>query len=110
VYHDGYQYLQKEFHLNGVGTIVINPHVPLSANGLHTIQQLIQSQQVKCVFRETEFNDTLVANSLQSMGVKVAELDPLGAHQSKGPATYENIMLAIGKTMQKCLQQQQQKQ
>ena len=31
VYHDGYQYFEKEFELNGVGTVVINPQLPLSA-------------------------------------------------------------------------------
>lgn len=103
VYHDGYQYFEKEFDLHGVGTMVLNPHLPLSANGLKTIQELIQSKHVKCVFRETEFNDTMVRNSLNNMGVKVAELDPLGARLAKGPDNYEKTLIGIGKTMQACL-------
>ncbi len=103
VYHDGYQYFQEEFHLNGIGTIVLNPHLPLSAHSLSTIQQLIKTQHVKCVFRETEFSDTMVRNSLNNMGVTVAELDPLGARLKSGPDNYDKTLFEIGKTMKECL-------
>lgn len=103
VYHDGYQYFENEFHLNAIGTIVLNPHLPLSAHSLHTIQQLIQTRHVRCVFRETEFSDTMVRNSLNNMGVTVEELDPLGARLKPGPHNYEETLLQIGKTMHSCL-------
>ncbi len=105
VYHDGYQYFEDEFQLHAVGTMMLNPHLPLSANGLNMIKQLIQTHHVKCVFRETEFNDTMTQQYLSDVGVTVAELDPLGARLPKGPGIYEKIMLAIGDTLQSCLQQ-----
>lgn len=103
VYHDGYQYFEKEFQLNALGTMVVNPQLPLSAHGLKTIQDLISDKKVRCVFRETEFSDKTIYNSLQNMQVKVAELDPLGAHQKAGPPAYEQTMMAIGETMAMCL-------
>ncbi|MFI4937516.1 MAG: zinc ABC transporter substrate-binding protein [Candidatus Berkiellales bacterium] len=103
VYHDGYQYFEKEFHLNGVGTMIINPHLPLSAHGLSIIRQLIASNHVKCVFRETEFNDTTILNSLKTINVQVAELDPLGARIPKGPDNYQNTLTNLAKTLNGCL-------
>jgi len=103
VYHDGYQYFEKEFQLNAVGTLLINPHVPLSAHGLQTISQLIQSRNVRCVFRETEFNDTLVKNNLAKWHVKSAVLDPLGATFVANTQAYQKLMTHLGETLQDCL-------
>ena len=103
VYHDGYQYLEKEFNLNGAGTIVINPSVPLSGKGLYTIRELIKQKQIVCVFRETEFSDNFVKKTLGELNVKIDELDPLGTRFAPGVGNYEKTMLQIGKTMRDCL-------
>ena len=67
------------------------------------IKNLIQTHHIKCVFRETEFNDTMTKQYLSDSGITVTELDPLGARLPKGPGVYEKIMLAIGDTLQSCL-------
>jgi zinc transport system substrate-binding protein len=105
VYHDGYQYFEKEFNLNAIGTLILNPHLPLSAKSLNQIKQVIKDNHVKCVFRETEFNDNLVRQSLSGINVQVAELDPLGARLPKGPENYQQTLEAIGDTLSQCLQQ-----
>ncbi len=104
VYHDGYQYFEKEFGLHSVGAMIVNPHVPLSAHGLKEIQQLIKTYPIHCVFRETEFSDDFIAAHLKGLGVTVAELDPLGTHFPKGPLNYMQTLEAIGKTLTTCLQ------
>jgi len=103
VYHDGYQYFEKEFNLNSVGTMVINPHLPLSAHGLKTIQNLVKTHQVRCLFYETEFNDKSIPQHLKKLGVKTAELDPLGAKIPQSPKAYEQTMLTLGQTLHECL-------
>ncbi len=105
VYHDGYQYFEKEFDLNAVGTFMLNPHLPLSAKALSEVKQLIQSQGVKCVFRETEFNDSKIELLLSDAGVKFTELDPLGARINAGPDAYQRIMLGLADTFAHCLAQ-----
>lgn len=103
VYHDGYQYFEKEFHLHAAGTLVLNPHLPLSAQGLRAVQKLIKEENIHCVFRETEFQDTTIIKALGSLPIQVAELDPLGVRQPLGPDHYELTMLALGKTFKTCL-------
>lgn len=104
VYHDGYQYFEHEFDLNAKGTMLTNPHLPLSAYGLKKIKEQIKSQHIKCVFRETEFNEKLIQPSLKGTSVKIAELDPLGMRQKEGPENYFQTMMQMGKTMHECLQ------
>lgn len=104
VYHDGYQYFEKDYDLTAVGTMVINPHVPLSANGLAQIKELIHANGIKCVFKETEFNEHIIEKSLGDLPVKIQELDPLGVRIPKGPQHYEQTLLQLGKTLKDCLQ------
>ncbi len=104
VYHDGYQYFEKDFDLKAAGTMVINPHVPLSAHGLAQIKELIQARGVKCIFKETEFSEKIIENSLGKLSVSIKELDPLGARIPQGPLHYEQTLLQLGNTIQECLQ------
>ncbi len=103
VYHDGYQYFEKEFDLHPVGTMMVNPHLPLSANGLNVIKTLIKDHHVHCVFRETEFNDNMT-QQLGSLSVKIAELDPLGTRFPPGPENYAKTLVQMGTTLRECLE------
>jgi zinc transport system substrate-binding protein len=84
---------------------MLNPHLPLSAHSLNALSHQIQAEGVKCIFRETEFNDTMVRQYFSDKGVKVAELDPLGARIPAGVDAYEKIMVQLGHTFQSCLAQ-----
>jgi zinc transport system substrate-binding protein len=103
VYHDGYQYLEQEFNLNGKGSIILNPHVPLSGKALHELKQQINDEQIHCVFTETEFNQTQLEKNLQMLQVNFAELDPLAVKQAPGPSCYIKMMTQTSKIMQDCL-------
>ncbi len=109
VYHDGYQYFENEFNLQAAGTMVLNPHLPLSAHGLTEIKTLIKERDIHCIFKETEFNEKMIENSLGTLPIKIKELDPLGVHFPQGPQLYQQTLLQIGKTLEECLQSEIQK-
>lgn len=102
VYHDGYQYFEKQFNLQAIGSLTTNPHLPLSPRRLKKIRELIKTHHIRCVFKETEFNEQLINNSLHHL-VKVAELDPLGVHQPQGIGNYQKTLLQLGETLHACL-------
>lgn len=66
-------------------------------------KKLIRDKNVKCVFRETEFNDSNIERLLNDAGVSFTELDPLGARIKPGPDAYQEIMLGIATSLQNCL-------
>lgn len=102
VFHDAYQYFERSFHIDSVGSIFINPHLPLSARALHDIQKLIQDHHVQCVYYETEFSQRPLQPILKEMNVQLLELDPLGYRQTLGPKGYEETMLALTEQLMKC--------
>lgn len=102
VFHDAYQYFEKDFSLKNAGTILINPHIPLSAKSIHDIKQIITKHQVQCVYFEPEFNASAIQPLLNNLGVVTQELDPLGVHQAKGPDCYESMMRQIALHLEQC--------
>lgn len=102
VFHDAYQYLEKEFNVQSVGTILINPHVPLTAGALSQVQKLIEKHQVACIFYEPEFNYQPLKPILNQKGLTLLELDPLGMQQKAGLGAYEGMMRLLAKQLTSC--------
>lgn len=105
VYHDGYQYFEHAFHLSARGSIITHSHLPLSAYALRQLRQIIATQKIQCIFRETEFNNPQIQKSLLQLGVRVVELDPLGTRFPPGPEHYFQTLQALGNDLVSGLRQ-----
>lgn len=107
VFHDAYQYFEKEFGLQANGSITINPHIPLSAQRLNHLQGIIQKDNIQCVFSEPEFSRTIVEKLLQQTKTKNFELDPLGARIQTNPnqeeMIYFDLMQELSDSFKACL-------
>ena len=88
VFHDAYQYFDDYFHLNGVGSISLNPEIPPSAQRIQQIHDLLQKQQVSCIFSEPQFNNKIIATLTEGINIYHGELDPLGQDIDIGPNGY----------------------
>jgi zinc transport system substrate-binding protein len=102
VFHDAYQYFEKEFGLHSMGTILLNPHVPLSPKALREIQLLLSKHNIQCIYYEPEFSQQPLKPLLAQSGVTVLELDPLGARQKQGNTCYEDTMLQLASQLLTC--------
>lgn len=107
VFHDAYQYFEKEFGLKALGSITLNPQVPLSAKRLNALQNKIKQEDIQCVFSEPEFSQTLVQKLLDHTSIKNSELDPLGAHikmqAGHEEVFYLDLMRGLGNSFKACL-------
>lgn len=107
VFHDAYQYFEKEFGLKGSGSITLNPQIPLSAKRLKTLQTSIEKQKIRCIFSEPEFSQNLVQKLVSNTNIKSFELDPLGARIIMQPgeeeAFYFDLMRGLGHSFKACL-------
>lgn len=107
VFHDAYQYFEKEFGLKAIGSITLNPQVPLSAKRLSTLQNRIKQDAIQCIFSEPEFSQTLVEKLLTDSSIKNRELDPLGARLKMHPGHeeefYSDLMRGLGNSFKACL-------
>lgn len=102
VFHDAYQYFETEFGVSSIGSILINPHVPLTARALSHIQSLIEKYHVHCIYYEPEYSYQALKPILSKQGLQLLELDHLGVRQAKGLGCYEKMMLALSTQLTTC--------
>ena len=92
VFHSAYQYFETAYHLNGVGSVTIDPDRKPGAKGISEIRKKVQSLKARCVFSEPQFESSLVATIIEDTGAKTATLDPLGSDIPAGPDAYFQLM------------------
>lgn len=105
VFHDAFQYLEKRFGLNAVGSITVSPEVQPGAKRLKEIRDKITKLGAVCVFSEPQFTPKLVSVVVEGTRAKTAELDPLGADLPDGQDLYFDLMRRNAKALADCLSQ-----
>ena len=103
VFHDGYQYFEKRFGLNVVGSITVNPDVPPSGKRLSDLRAKIMRLGAKCVFGEPNFEGKVIATVIEGTGARTGVLDPEGASLPAGPDLYEALMRKLAAGVKECL-------
>jgi zinc transport system substrate-binding protein len=103
VFHNAYQYFTKNYQLKYAGAITQNPNSFSSINKIKQAQKILNNNQVKCVFKEPQFSNTLIETIVQGNNVKIAILDPLGGNIPVGHAHYFELMTQIKDNLLKCL-------
>ncbi len=103
VFHDGYQYLEARYGLTGVGSIMVSPEQPPGARRLHEIRAKISGNGARCVFREPNFDPTLVDRLVEGTEARTGVLDPEGAALAEGPQLYFELMRGLAGSLRNCL-------
>lgn len=92
VLHDGFHYFSNRYHLNGIGSIQLNPAISPSLKRVAELRKKIKQGDVRCVFKEPQFPAKRVYAVTKNLKVKVGSLDPIGlvskAYQHKNHANY----------------------
>lgn len=92
VSHDAFQYFNKYFDLDGVGSITLNPEVPPSIQRVQQIQQLLEADRVRCIFSEPQYSYKIFDSLVKDTNVHVGQLDPLGQDADLGPDGYFKLI------------------
>jgi zinc transport system substrate-binding protein len=103
VFHDAFQYLERRYGLNVVGSISINPEIPPSAKRLTELRRKIQSLSAVCVFAEPQFDTRLVDNLIEGTAARTGTLDPEGGSLDPGPDLYFTLMRKLAAALKTCL-------
>ncbi len=103
VFHDAYQYFEKRFGLNVVGSITIDPEIPPSGKRLSGLRQRIASLGALCVFGEPNFDAKVIAVVTEGTKARSGILDPEGAALTAGPDLYDKLMRSLASGLVKCL-------
>jgi zinc transport system substrate-binding protein len=104
VFHDAYQYFERDFGLNAVGSVTIDTERSPGVRRVQEVRSKIGELQVRAVFSEPQFQSRIVATVIEGSGAKAGVLDPLGADLPEGPEAYFLLIRGMGASILATLQ------
>ena len=102
VFHDAYQYFEKRFNVNVLGAFTVNSDVMPGAEQLAEIREIIEHDNVTCIFSEPQFNPDIIKAVAKDMDIKTGVLDPLGATLTPGKTLYFDLIKNMSKSFKGC--------
>lgn len=103
VFHDAYQYFERNYSLSPVAVITTHPERSPGAASLRELRATLVDQKVDCIFSEPQYQPRLVAMLSQGLPVRHAVLDPLGAEIPPGPQAYLQMMRSMADALTDCI-------
>lgn len=105
VFHDAYQYFDRRYGLDAIGSITVNPENRPGARRLEQIRDKIVTLHARCVFSEPQFEPSLVRTLIAGTDAHTGVLDPEGASLKAGPDLYFALMNGLAESLTRCLTQ-----
>ncbi len=103
VFHDAYQYFEKAFGLNAVGSVALEGDVASSPKQISFIKDKIKKLNASCVFQEPQFDSKLVKIVVEGTNAQIGTLDPLGVNISGKENFYIQLLKNMAKSLKECL-------
>ncbi|MCY3824891.1 MAG: zinc ABC transporter substrate-binding protein [Nitrospinae bacterium] len=103
VFHDAYQYFEKRYGLNAIGSVTLSPEIKPGAARLVEIRKKVRDTKSICVFSEPQFQPKLVKVVMEGTGAGTGVLDPLGADIPAGEDAYFTLLRNMAKSLKGCL-------
>ena len=103
VFHDAYQYLERDYQLAAMGAISVDPEQVSSPIRLREARDNLQVNQISCVFSEPQFPDRAVRTVIAGTDTRIGVLDPLGADLDPGAELYPALLNNLADNMVACL-------
>ena len=103
VFHDAYQYLERRYGLNAVGSITVDPERKPGARRIRAIRDRLAATQARCLFAEPQFNPKVIEGVVGSAPVARGVLDPAGSGITPGPDAYFRLMNTLVDELVRCL-------
>ena len=103
VFHDAYQYFERAFELNAIGSIALENDVASSPKQISFIKDKILKSQATCVFQEPQFDSKLVNTVVEGTKARIGILDPIGVNILEKENFYLQLLRNMSKSLKKCL-------
>ncbi len=103
VFHDAWQYYENERQLNAQTSVSRSADHAPAIQQIQDLNQLIRERDIRCVFREPQFESRIIPTVIEGTQARVAVLDPIGAELAPGPDMWHELMLSIATSLKTCL-------
>ena len=102
VFHDAYQYFEKDFGISASGAISLGDASDPSPSRLAEVRKRVVDESVQCVLAEPQYKSRLVAAVVEGTDAKTAVIDPLCVVLDTGPSLYETLIRNLATNLAKC--------
>ena len=102
VFHDAYQYFEKDFDFPASGAISLSDATDPSPARIAKIQKRISNEAIDCVLAEPQFNANVVKTVMQGSEANTNVIDPLGVGLTPGPDLYNQLLRNMAKSLADC--------
>jgi len=103
VFHDAFQYFERRFAIEAAGAVAASDARMPGPARIAAIRARIAETGAVCLFREPQFRSGLAETVAEGTGVRIGELDPLGAGLAPGAGLYSALIEAIAAGIADCL-------
>lgn len=103
VFHDAYQYFEKEFGVTIAGSITVAPENMPGAARISEIHKKVKDLKTTCVFAEPQFEPKLITVVLEGTNARTGTLDPEAGALPAGENLYGAMMRGIANSLKECL-------
>ena len=103
VFHDAFQYFEKRYGLNAIGSVVVTPEQMTSVKRIATMKVAIERLRPACIYSEPSAEPGLLKVLLEGTDLRLGTLDPEGAVLSSGRGFYFNLMRKLAYDFGSCL-------
>jgi len=104
VYHDAFRGFAARYRLALAGSVVAGPEHRPGARRIAALRATIAATGARCLFVEPQFEPSQAEALARDTGLKLAELDDLGASIPAGPEMYVALMRANAASLRACLE------
>lgn len=102
VYHDAYQYFERQFGLPGGLALVHDPEVQPSMRDLLALRNKLQVRSPSCILLEADSDEELVNTALENQAIKSEVVDLLGYEIDDGARGYRRLILSVANSFTSC--------
>ncbi len=101
--HDAYGHFVSRYQLNQLGSLRSVSGAQAGARTLTALLAKAQEMQLGCVLTDPQFDTAPAQQFAKRTGVRVIELDPLGADIEPGPSGYKRFFQRFADRFEMCL-------
>ena len=102
VFHDAYQYFEKDFDFPASGAISMGDASDPSPARIAEIQKRISDEKIDCVLAEPQYKANVVQTVMQGSQANTNVIDPLGVGLTPGPELYNQLLRNMAKSLANC--------
>ena len=102
VYHDAYQYFERQFGLPGGLALVHDPEVQPSMRDLLALRNKLQVRSPSCILLEADSDEELVNTALENQAIKSEVVDLFGYEIDDGTRGYRRLILSVANSFTSC--------